>query len=145
MVRMSKYKIKDRVLEKITKLTFEILGKENRKKEFDEVLTDVLSPIERLMIGKRFLVMYMIYKGINFDVIIDVVKVSRATIAKYAFLLDKSAHIKSIFKEISMRDEFAGMMNELVSFVLSPGVPRVNWHNAWKLKKRIQEQKHQGF
>ena len=145
MVRMSKYKIKDRVLEKITKLTFEILGKENRKKKFEEVLTDVLSPIERLMIGKRFLVMYMIYKGINFDVIIDVVKVSRATIAKYAFLLDKSAHIKSIFKEISARDEFVGMIKELVSHVMFPGTPRVNWHNAWKLKKRIQEKKHQGF
>ena len=101
MVRMSKYKVKESVINKMSELLFEILGRENSKEKFIATLYDVLSPVERLMVGKRLLIMYMVSIGVDYYIISDVVKVSRATIAKFAFLLDKSTYIKHSLSIIS--------------------------------------------
>jgi uncharacterized protein YerC len=142
---MSKYKVKESVVDKIGELMFEIFGKENNKDNFILALNDVLSPVERLMVGKRLLVMYMVYLGVRYDVICDVVKVSRATISKFAFLLDKSNNIKHTLSIISSKNKARLTINELLSSILEPGVSLGSWKSAWKLKQRIIEQKEQGF
>lgn len=145
MVRMSKYKVKEFVASKMSELLFEILGRENSKEKFIATLYDVLSPVERLMVGKRLLVMYMVFVGVDYHIISDVVKVSRATIAKFAFLLDRSTHIKYSLSAISSKNKLGNMLNQLLSSIFEPGISQSNWKTAWKLKRRIQEQKRQGF
>lgn len=145
MVRMSKYKVKDSVVNKISELMFEVLGRENSKDKFINSMNEILSPVERLMVGKRLLVMYMIFVGVDYCIVSDVVKVSRATIAKFAFLLDRSTHIKYSLSVISSKNKLENMLNQLLSSVLEPGISRSNWKTGWKLKRRIQEQKQQGF
>ncbi len=145
MVRMSKYKIKESVMDKISDLLFQVLGRDNNKDIFISSLNDILSPVERLMVGKRILVMYMIYSGVNYDVICNIVKVSRATIAKFAFLLDKSTTIKRALLAISTKSKIKLNIDELISTFNEPGLSLGSWKSAQKLKRRILEQKEQGF
>lgn len=145
MVRMSKYKVKESVINEMSELVFELLGKENSKEKFIATLYEVLSPIERLMIGKRLLVMYMIFVGVDYDIIIDVVKVSRATVAKYAFLVDRSIQIKQSLLVTSKKNKLHHMLDELLSSVFEPGISFGNWKTSWRLKRRVQEQKERGF
>ena len=142
---MSKYKVKEMTINKMSELLFEVLGRENNKEKFLSSLYDVLSPVERLMLGKRLLVMYMLFLGIDYDMIGDVVKVSRATIAKYAFLLDKSTHIKHSLTIVSSKSKITNTLDQLLSSVFEPGMSLGSWKNSWKLKRRIQEQQEQGF
>ena len=145
MVRMSKYKVDESVVNKMSELVFELLGRANNKEKFILTLQEVLSPVERLMIGKRILLMYMIFIGVDYDIIIDVVKVSRATIAKFAFLLDRSIQIKQSLSFLSSKVKLHTMFDQLLNSVFEPGASFGNWKNSWKIKRRIQEQNRQGF
>lgn len=145
MVQMSKYKIKESIAVKISELLFEVLGRANNKEQFIATLYDVLSPIERLMIGKRLLMMYMLYLGIDYDVICDVAKVSRGTIAKFSFIFDKSTCIKQSLSVIATKGNIQNLFTQLISSVNEPGVALVDWKAAWKLKRKIQKQEEQGF
>ncbi|MFH0773766.1 MAG: hypothetical protein V1922_05650 [bacterium] len=142
---MSKYKVKEQVVNKMGELLYEVLGRESSKEKFVTVLNEVLSPVERLMVGKRLLIMYMIFVGIDYDLIIDVAKVSRATIAKYAFLLDGNMCIKHTFSATSSKDRLHNLINQLLSSVFEPGISMINWKSAWRLKRKTIEQKNQGF
>ena len=145
MVRMSQYIVKQSVVIKMSELLFEILGKESNRELFTLTLSDIFSPVERLMIGKRLLVMYMLFMGVDYNVICDVVKVSRATIAKYAYLLDKSVHIKQCLATISSKKEIQKTLDKWVSSFFTPGASFGNWKNAGKFKRRLKEQESQGF
>jgi len=145
MVRMSQYIVKQSVVIKMSELLFEILGRESNREIFTLTLSDIFSPVERLMIGKRLLVMYVLFIGIDYWTICDVVKVSRATIAKYAFLLDKSSHIKHCLSTISSKKEIQKTLDQWVSSFFTPGVSFGNWKNSGKFKRRLEEQEAQGF
>lgn len=145
MVRMSKYSVKAVVIDKISELMFEVLGKANNKQKFINSVNEVLSPVERLMVGKRLLIMYLVFIGISYDVICGAVKVSRATVSKFVYILDRSVAIKNAFLSIAAKDRVHKTINELMSSVFEPGLSMGSWKNSSQFKRRIQEQKRQGI
>lgn len=140
---MSKYNVKQPVVDKMSELLFELFGKENNKEGCSKMLQELFSPFERLMVGKRLLIMYMIFIGIDYDVIINVVKVSRATIAKYAILFDRSVYIRKSILHISSKDKLHTVFDQMVSSLFEPGFSNGSWRAARRLKQRVQKQ--QGF
>jgi len=142
---MSHYQIKESVLEKLFELSFNILGRKNSKQEFMNTLSDILSPIERLMIAKRIAIMYLITKNIEYSAISDVLKVSTATIAKYAFLLEKSQGIKKSLTTLLKTEGIKLFFDEFFNLLFPPGAYGVNWKAAWKRKKKISYQKLHGI
>ena len=60
MTRISRYKLKERVYEKMFQLLFEVMTSSREKHEFNKLLKDILSPTERIMIAKRVVLLYLL-------------------------------------------------------------------------------------
>ncbi len=118
MVRLSKVRLEQDVLEKLYDLFFATVGKSRDKQVFFKVLSDVLSPDERVMVSKRIAIYYMLLKGIDSLIICDSLKVTRATVAKYRFSLEKSTGIAPIIQKSLKNEElflFVGsILNEII-------------------------------
>lgn len=145
MVRMSKYKVSDGVLEKTFDLFIEILTRSKSKYHIHAILFDILSPVERLMLAKRITIMYLVKKGIDYRTICETLKVSSTTVAKYLFLLERSTGIKSTLNTLIKDDNLKLLFKDLLAQLYKPGGYKINWKAAAKLQNEIQTQKERGI
>ncbi|MBI4009089.1 hypothetical protein HY357_02555 [Candidatus Roizmanbacteria bacterium] len=145
MARISRFKLKDHVLEKLFTLFFEVVGKKYSKDEFQKVIRDLLSPVERVMIAKRIAIVYLLLKGIDYKIICDVLKVSSATISRYNLLLEKSDGLVPSFKVIISSDKVKLFLEELFNTLFPPGAYGVNWKTAWQRKFELERKKIEGI
>ncbi len=145
MARISRFRLKADVLEKLFTLFFEVVGKKRNKNEFQKIIKDLLSPVERVMIAKRIAIIYLLLKGINYMVICDVLKVSSATVSRYNLLLERSEGLVPAFKGIIVSDKIALFLGEFLDALIPPGTYGTNWKSAWQRKFDIQREKNQGI
>lgn len=145
MVRLSRFKLSNQQLEKLFSLFFEVVGKNKNKKEFQNIITDILSPTERVMIAKRIAIMYLLMKGIDNRTICYVLKVSSATVAKFAILAEKSVGVIPLFKKMLVNEKIVEFFQEVFNSFFAPGVPGVNWKAAWKRKIDLERKKALGM
>lgn len=134
MVRLSRFKLNDEQLEKLFSLFFQIVGRNKNKTEFQKIITDVLSPTERIMIAKRIAIMYLLMKQIDHRTICFVLKVSTATVAKFALIIEKSVGVVPLFKKMLMNEKIVDFFQDVFNSFFAPGVPGVNWKAAWERK-----------
>ena len=71
---------------KLYNLVFEVISHSSRKDKFFHVFEDIFSPTEKMMIAKRVTIIYLLIKGIDQKIIADTIKVSTATVSKYAVM-----------------------------------------------------------
>lgn len=145
MPPISRFKVKDLVLEKLFKLFFEVVGNTHNINEFELVLSDILSPVERIMIAKRIAIIYLLTKKIDYIIICDVLKVSPSTVAKFSFLSEKSQGVIPILKRIVSSEKIGQFLEEFLLTILGPGVPGVNWRDAWRDKLDLERRKETGI
>lgn len=141
MVRNSRFQLDDDILEKLFNLFFEVVGKKSDKDEFREVMIDLLSPAERIMISKRIAIIYLLLKKIDYYNICEVLKVSAATVAKFSLLMEKSRGIVPTFKSIVNKEKVGEFLEELFNTLYAPGVYGINWKAAWERKRNLQKRK----
>lgn len=144
MVRLSKYKVKETVSQRIFELLFEVMGKHNNRDVFFSVLFDVLSPTEQLMVAKRIAAMYLIQKQIDYTVICDVLKISTATVAKYTLLLERSRGIKKALTALIQHDKINLIFRDFLASLNGPGSYGINWKSAHKIRQEIEREKAEG-
>ncbi len=145
MPPISKFKVEDQVLEKLFKLLFEVVGKSENQSEFEKIMHDVLSPVERVMIAKRIAIIYLLTKNIDYLTICEVLKVSAATVAKFRHITDNSQGIIPTLNKILRNDKIKEFLEEFWLLIRGPGVPGVNWSAAWKHKLEFERKKSQGI
>ena len=66
MTRISKHPLSERVYEKLFILLFEVMAKKTNKDDFNKVLFELLSPVERIMIAKRVIIIFLLMKKIDY-------------------------------------------------------------------------------
>jgi len=145
MPPLSQFKIDDDVLEKLFKLFFEVIGRNHQQEQFEEIIKDIFSPVERIMIAKRVAVIYLLMKNIDYLTICQTIKVSSATVSKFSFLMTKSVGIVPVLSKILKNEKIEGFFEEIISIVRAPGVPGVNWSQAWKNKIAREEKERKGI
>ena len=145
MTRISKFKVKGELLEKLGLLVFEIVGNSSNKSEFDLILTDLLSPTERIMIAKRIAIVYLILKNIDYRQISETLKVSQATISKFRLLMERSEGLIPAFQRILAKDKIVSILENIFAGLFSPGRYGVNWKNAWRYQKYLEQKKLTGL
>ena len=145
MARISKFRLEKHVLTKLFDLFFEIVGKKYKKEEFQKIIGDLLSPVERIMIAKRIAIVYLLLKGIDYRIICDVLKVSSATISRYNLLQEKSEGLVPAFKQILKNDKILLFLDEFFDALFPPGTYGKNWKAAWQRKFEIQRKKSEGI
>lgn len=145
MARISKARLTQKVLTKLFDLFFEVVGKKFDKEEFQKIIRDLLSPVERVMIAKRIAIIYLLLKEIDYRVIGDVLKVSSATISRYNLLMEKSDGLVPSFKNILRNDKILLLIDEFFDALFPPGTYGKNWKAAWQRKFEIQRKKSEGI
>lgn len=145
MVRMSKYKVSKDVLDKTFSLFIEILIRSKNKTHIHQILFDILSPVERLMLAKRIAIMYLVRKGIDYYSICNTLKVSTTTIAKYVYLLERSVGIKTTLDSIMRDKDMKLLFKDLLGTLYKPGQYGINWKSANMLQNDLKKQKERGI
>ncbi|PIV11245.1 hypothetical protein COY13_02055 [Candidatus Roizmanbacteria bacterium CG_4_10_14_0_2_um_filter_36_35] len=145
MTRISRLPVSDKVLEKLFDLFFEAVGKQTEEEEFSQVIYDLLSPTERIMIAKRVAIIYLLMKKIDYFNISDVLKVTPNTIAKFQMIRKNSKGIVRSLKNIVRNEKIANFFEKLFLEIYRPGVYGVNWKSAWKHKIDYERRKRRGI
>ncbi len=145
MVQISRRKLSDELLEKLFALLFEVVGKKGNKDEFDKIIRDVLSPVERIMIAKRIAVIYLLSKDISYTAICQVLKVSPATVAKFHFQMERSDGVVSALKKILRNEKMARVLEEIFLELSGPGTYGTDWKAGWKEKLDSERRKQLGI
>ena len=145
MTRISRRPVKDHVIERIYELFFEAVGKKTKKQEFLEVIHDLLSPTERIMIAKRVTIIFLLMKKIDYQTISDVVKVSPSTIAKFQIIMENSKGIVKALQKILLNDKLVNILDEVILAFKGPGMHGTNWTSARQRKNELERRKAEGI
>jgi len=145
MTRISRYPVDDDILEKIFSLFFEVIGKDKDEEEFQNIIHDLLSPAERIMIAKRVAIFYMLIKKLDYYNISKSSKVSPSTIAKFNLVKENSRGIINALKGAVRNDKMINFFEELILELRRPGKYGVNWKNAWQEKIDYERKKAKGI
>jgi len=145
MTRISRYKLKDYVYEKMFGLFFEVITNSKNKEGFNQLMKELLSPTERIMVAKRVVLVYLLLQEIDYQVICRVLKVSSSTISKFKLLTDNKSGMIDILKKTMRNDKIRLFVFELMSDLFPPGMYGTNWESAWKRKLEISRVKREGI
>lgn len=145
MVRISPYLLKPEVFEKVFNVFYEVLGNNRNREEFNNILFDLLTPAERVMIAKRIAIIFLLMKNIDYKTISEVLKVSTTTVFKFRLMMETSKGLVHSLQQIVMTDKVILVFKELFSDLFPPGVYGVNWKAAWERKIKIQKEKTEGM
>lgn len=145
MTRISQFRIDNDVLEKIFSLFFEVISRDKNEVEFQNIIHDLLSPAERIMIAKRVAIFYMLMKKLDYYHISQSLKVSTATIAKFNLVKENSRGIVSALKRTVRNEKIINFFEELTLELRRPGKYGVNWKNAWEDKIAHEKRKEKGI
>lgn len=145
MTRISKYKVNDEILDKLFYLLFEVLSNKQNIGQFNDILTELLSPTERIMIAKRVAIIYMLMKGVDCSVIIDSLKVSSATISKFQIIVENGKFVVEALKKVVRNEKIIDFFEKLVIDFRGPGTYGVDWKSAWQQKIDFEKRKERGI
>lgn len=146
MARVSKYKLRDDVLEKLFSLFFEIIGNQDDQNEFNKIINGVFSYNERIVFAKRIAIIYLLLKDIDFHNICMALNVSSATVAKFKLLIvNKQDGLIKAFDTIIFRDKTREIIDDFFNTIFAPGKYGVNWKTAWERKRESERKKQFGI
>ncbi len=146
MARISKYKLRNEVLDKLFGLFFEIIGNQDDKNKFNEIIKGVFSYNERVMFAKRIAIIYLLLKNIDFHNICMALNVSSSTVAKFKLLIEnKHDGLIEAFDNIIFRDKTKEIIDDFFNTIFAPGKYGVNWKIAWERKRESERKKRFGI
>lgn len=146
MTRISHFPVEDKVLEKLYSLMFVVVGSMGEEEEFTQIINELLSPTEKIMVVKRVAIIYLLMKKIDYFNISNVLKVSSTTIAKFHSIINKRGAITNSLKAIVNSEKTKDFFEKLfLDLQREPGTYGVDWKSAWQSKIDYEKRKTQGI
>lgn len=145
MVRLNKTPLSHEKQEKIDHLLFLVISKSvSDKHVFIEFISSFISPQEKDMLAKRLAILYLLKREMPAFMICSILKVSKATVAKFSLLAkNDSGPLSLILTDLINKRNIIDLLETvLVDPLLQPGTIGINWSLAWKRKiKRVKLRK----
>jgi Trp operon repressor len=143
MVNISKRPVDEKKLFKLYQLFFEVINNVGDKDEFLELIQDILTPVEQIMIAKRIAIIYLLTKHVEQVVIAEHIKVSRATVGKFNLLFyKKKTRLIKIIETFLKNKKIGHFFEDLFADVfIHPGIYIGHHQLNWEHKKRQEERK----
>ncbi len=111
MVRNSRHPLPEEILLKMYRLFFEIFNRYENKENFFELVDDLFTSAEKIMIAKRVGMIYLLIKRVDYRDISDILKVSTSTITHYASLFNnKESKIITIIKNQLIKENILNFL-----------------------------------
>ena len=140
MPQVSSNPLSKPVQEKVLNIFLETFTRLNNKTKAKQLLYDLLTPTERVMLSKRLSIAYLLEKGYPYRIISETLKVSLTTIAR----VNLSRHIsgegyRQILQSMITEEEIADYFEQLeekISQILPPkGKNWATWRKQRSAKK----------
>ncbi len=145
MTHNSRKPLRTSTREKLFHIFYELLGSQKSESQFTNLISELFTPAEQIMFAKRIAILYLIQKRIDHATIRSVLHVSMSSISRYILLLENSEHLAPKLQTMANVDSLKLFFEQLISELLPPGAPMVNWGSAWKRKNRIAIEKKEGL
>ena len=94
MTQVSKRIVHKQIESRMYETLFEAIKHLRSKEEIQLFLTDLLSPTERTMLAKRLAIAALLMRAYEYESIMNMLKVSSATISKVALVLNHNQGYK---------------------------------------------------
>jgi hypothetical protein len=93
------------------------------------------------MIAKRISILFLLIKGVQWDTICDVLKVSPSSVSKCQMILLNNEEMVNTLGMLIKQADMSLFFEELFSAFFGPGTAFINWKNAWKRKRKLELRK----
>lgn len=143
MVHISNILITKNKLLKLYQLLFEIFEEAEDKEDFFDLIKDVLSPPEQIMVAKRIAIIYLLIKGIDQSSIAEYLGCCRSTVGKFNLLFyEKDTRLIQIIKEMLGKEKVSHFLEDLFADIfIHPGIKIGHWQSYWDHKRRQEDRK----
>lgn len=138
MVYISRYKVQDKVFDRINDLFYIFIKSLKSKALFIKATDELFSPTEKVMFIKRVAVIYMILRGAEYREASRMLKVSTATVSKFSILFkDTDSEIAKIIKTIQADEGTINLLDDLIFNLFNQrGLKKGHWKEYWEHEKR---------
>ena len=114
MTQVSKKHIDKKTNDRIWLLFLTCITESDNKKLTEELVTDLLTPTERVMLTKRFSIAYMLIHGYHYDEIAIILRVSTGTVANVAgWLKSEGDGLRKIITKIEKQEKWQDLISEI--------------------------------
>ena len=145
MTQISRRRLSDRVNLKLQDLLYQLLGNRHSKKEFESSCGILFTATEKVMFSKRIALIYLLLKNIDQRTICDVLKVSKATVSKFALMCNQSPDVNKHYQYVLKREKLVTVLEEIWMLIMSPGTVGVSWGAARQRKWEHERKKELGM
>jgi len=122
MTQVSKRIVHKQIESRMYETLFEAIKHLRSKEEIQLFLTDLLSPTERTMLAKRLAIAALLMRAYEYESIMNMLKISSATISKVALVLHHNQGYKNTINKIARSEsakEFWQQIERLTSRLVS--------------------------
>jgi len=130
MARVSKEKLKKKVLGQINYRLVDTLAKLETDSSVKDFMDDLLGESEKIVLAKRLAIIFMLQENISWYRISRVLKVSKTTVKRIAIDidLDKYENIIKIIKQKENRITFWESLDKVIKCGMPPIVGKGRWN-----------------
>ena len=119
MPQVSKYPLPEEVCNRIFELLLKVITDSFSKNQARELLDDLLTPTEKVMLAKRLSIAVLLLKGYPYESILEILRVSKPTIANVNRSLKyKGTGYKKFAKRVLKEEKMAEFWKKVEDSVL---------------------------
>lgn len=143
MAQVSKYPIRKEIADRIFELFIKTLINIKERDEAEKLVSDLLSPTERIMLAKRLTIAFLLEKGYDYRSIKDILKVSSPTIAAVNLARQYgSKGYKKLIDKISREESISKFLRDLAIKLVSVPAVSISKGGSWRyLKEELEKEK----
>ncbi len=130
MARVSKEKLKKKVLEQINSRLIDTISKLETNSSTKNFINDLLGEEEKIVLAKRLAIIFMLQENISWYRITKLLKVSSTTVKRIALSIDsgKYENILKIVKQKKNRVTFWDNLDKVLKCGMPPIVGKGRWN-----------------
>lgn len=123
MSQVSKRIVHKTVENRMFQTLLDAVAKMKSQNEIQEFLNDLLSPTERIMIAKRLAIAVLLMKKYNYENIMDLLKVSSATVSKVALTVNHNVGYKKAVNKVAQAEATREFWQDVENLLFRSSAP----------------------
>lgn len=101
MPQISRRKLRKDVEDRVAETLLEALSQVRDKKEASLFISDLLTPTERIMVSKRLAIAVLLLKGLSYESVKEILKVSSDTVGRVSLILKLNNGYRTVVDKLA--------------------------------------------
>jgi Trp operon repressor len=114
------------------------MSRSAKKDLFFEIVNEIFSPTEKIMMAKRITIIYLLIKGIDQITIANTIKVSTGTVSKYAVMFyNKDTKLVNLIRRMITKEKVLDFLDDVFADIfIQPGIKIGHWDSYRQHKRK---------